>query len=467
MSTTGHHSNNTYRGDTQLFIDGDTLLSREGTTQGDPLAMAMYAIGILPLINQLNPLPAKQAWFADDATAEGQIQHLHDWWTSLNHNGPSFGYHANPAKTWLIIKAEHLPSATKLFQGTGVNITTNGKRHLGAALGSRSFVESYMQDKVGQWVDIIKNLSVIDRTQPHAAYSAFIHGLSSKWIYFLCTIPDTADLLVPLDEVINTHFIPALTGCQSVCDTERQLLALPTCLGGLSLTIPSKTALFEHTSSLKVTAPLTALIVRQSPTYSIETITNQRRMKLEVRQMRRDQQNTTAEELMLELSAQQKRAMELGKEKGASSWLSALPIEDHGFALHKGDFRDALCLRYGWQPSNLPSRCACGASFTMEHALSCPTGGFPTLRHNEVRDFTANIMSEVCHDVCIEPQLQELSDEPLHHATSIRDDGAHLDMRAHGFWGDRSRRSFFNVRVFNPNAPSNWKLKLNSAYRRH
>ena len=324
-----------------------------------------------------------------------------------------------------------------------------------------------MQHKVSQWVDIIKNLSVIARTQPHAAYSAFIHGLSCKWMYFLRTIPDTADLLVPLDEVINTHFIPALIGRQSVCDTERQLLALPTRPGGLGLTVPSKTALFEHTSSLKVTAPLTALIVQQRPIYSVETITNQRRMKLEVTQMRRDQENTTAEELMLELSAQQKRAMELGKEKGASSWLSALPIEDHGFALHKVDFRDTLFLRYGWQPSNLPSRCACGASFTMEHALSCPTGGFPTLRHNQVRDFTANIMSEVCHDVSLETPLQELSDELLHHATSIRDDRARLDIWAIGFWGDRSRRSFFDVRVFNPNEPSNWKLKLNSAYRRH
>ena len=119
MSTTGHHSNNTYRGDTQLFIDGDTLLSREGTTQGDPLAMAMYAIGILPLINQLNPLPAKQAWFADDATAGGQIQHLHDWWTSLNHNGPSFGYHANPAKTWLIVKQNIYPLQRRYFKAQG------------------------------------------------------------------------------------------------------------------------------------------------------------------------------------------------------------------------------------------------------------------------------------------------------------------------------------------------------------
>ena len=41
--------------------------------------MAMYAIGILPLIQQLSASPATQAWFADDATAGGHIQHLHEW----------------------------------------------------------------------------------------------------------------------------------------------------------------------------------------------------------------------------------------------------------------------------------------------------------------------------------------------------------------------------------------------------
>ena len=72
---------------------------------------------------------------------------------------------------------------------------------------------------------------------------------------------------------------------------------------------------------------------------------------------------------------------------------------EHGFALHKGAFRDALCLRYGWRPPLLPSQCICGKSFTVEHALSCPFGGFPTIRHNEVRDITTHLLSDVCHNV--------------------------------------------------------------------
>ena len=63
-------------------------------------------------------------------------------------SGPSYGYFVNPGKTWLIVKPQHERDAKELFSGTGIGITSEGKRHLGAALGSRSFLESYISDKV-------------------------------------------------------------------------------------------------------------------------------------------------------------------------------------------------------------------------------------------------------------------------------------------------------------------------------
>ncbi len=150
------------------------------------------------------------------------------------------------------------------------------------------------------------------------------------------------------------------------------------------------------------------------------------------------------------------RALKATSEKGSSSWLPTLLIAEQGFALHKGAFRDALCLRHGWHPSNLPVNCDCGKPFSVEHALSCPHGGFPSIRHNEV-----------CHSVGTEPTLQPLSQEQLTHKTANRDDGAHLDIVAESFWGCDRQLAFFNVRVFNPFAPSHRNTPLAQCYRRN
>ena len=40
---------NTYRQPSFLFVGGEVLISKEGTTQGDPLAMPMYALATFPL----------------------------------------------------------------------------------------------------------------------------------------------------------------------------------------------------------------------------------------------------------------------------------------------------------------------------------------------------------------------------------------------------------------------------------
>ena len=76
------------------------------------------------------------------------------------------------------------------------------------------------------------------------------------------------------------------------------------------------------------------------------------------------------------LTEDEKYAIKLAKEKGASCWLNALPLKKDHFDLTKSEFRDGIALRYGWEPVKLPSNCACNERFTVSHALHCPKGGY-------------------------------------------------------------------------------------------
>ena len=194
----------------------------------------------------------------------------------------------------------------------------------------------------------------------------------------------------------------------------------------------------EFDYSRQISGPLISCILRQDTSYSPEVLNAQLTAKSEVGRQRRENLNSSSSSLYNTLPQDLKRAVDLATEKGASSWLSTLPIQEHGFALHKAAFHDAVALRYGWIPSNVPVECACGKSFSVEHALSCAKGGFPSLRHNEVRDITASLISEVCSNVCTEPTLNPVSGQnlPLQQCS----DGA-------------LQLTFFDVRVFNPLAP--------------
>ena len=159
--------------------------------------------------------------------------------------------------------------------------------------------------------------------------------------------------------------------------------------------------------------------------------------------------------------------MVLAQEKGVSTWLTSLPLEEFIFSLHKEAFRDVIALRYGWLPSNTPTNCKCRTSFSIEDVLSCPKRWLPSIRHNEVRDTVGGWLTEVCSDVCIEPHLQPITGEVLTGASANTEDGARLDIAANGFWGGQYERSFFDVRVFNPHAPSNRQQTLASTYKKH
>jgi len=154
------------------------------------------------------------------------------------------------------------------------------------------------------------------------------------------------------------------------------------------------------------------------------------------------------------------------QEVGASNWLTTLPIKAKGFSLNKQEFTDALAIRYGWSMDGLPQHCTCGSPSDSNHAMICNMGGFMVIRHDEVRDLTAQMLREVCHDVRVEPDLLPTGGRNLDHRTVNTADDARVDISARGFWA-RGQRAFFDVRVFNPMAPSNRGLDLRAVHLRH
>ncbi|KAL9968618.1 hypothetical protein ACROYT_G020730 [Oculina patagonica] len=159
------------------------------------------------------------------------------------------------------------------------------------------------------------------------------------------------------------------------------------------------------------------------------------------------------------------RAIDLATEKGASNWLTVLPLKDMGYNLNKGEFRDAVKLRYDWEIDDKPTVCVCGDAFTIDHAMICRRGGFIIQRHNELRDLEADLLKMVCNDVEIEPVLQELTGERLPSGANTTPD-ARLDIHARGFW-EKQRSAFFDVRVCHPNADSYKDQTPKQIYRNH
>ena len=206
---------NTYLDNSWLFIDGQCMLSKEGTTQGDPLAMAMYAIGTQPLIRRLHGI-ANQVWYADDSAAGSRLERLRQWWNILEEAGPLYGYFPNGSKIHILVKPRYAEAAMKMFEGTGISVSTAGERYLGGAIGAASFIQQYIERKVNVWVREIEKLSKFAETQPHAACAAFTHGLSSRWNYLLRVTDwealSSTEILQPLENAIQSLFIPALSG---------------------------------------------------------------------------------------------------------------------------------------------------------------------------------------------------------------------------------------------------------------
>ena len=226
-------------------------------------------------------------------------------------------------------------------------------------------------------------------------------------------------------------------------------------------------------ASLDITAPQVNSPVTQSSCIPAQELMEER--KCEINAQRRTATKSRIDRTDKLLSSDLLQVVQQTRDKGASStWVNAIPIEEHGLPLNKQEFMDSLCIHYNLPLPNLPSYCACGEIFTVNHMLSCKKGGFIAQTHDTIQDLLTSHISKVCRNVETEPLLQPLNNEVFNLQTTVISREVRLDMKAGGFWTPQVA-AFFNVRVTHVNSRSNqgkhtatiFKLQENEKKRKH
>ena len=80
---------------------------------------------------------------------------LRSWWDSVVTYGPFLGYYAKPDKSWLIVKEQYYEQAQIIFADTQINITKDGRKQLGACIGTPEFIQEYVNGKVDNLVFMV------------------------------------------------------------------------------------------------------------------------------------------------------------------------------------------------------------------------------------------------------------------------------------------------------------------------
>ena len=333
---------NCYGVPARLFVAGGAeISSSEGTTQGDPIAMPAYGVGILPLLEkikpELNPEKTKHVAYADDLGGGSKLSKLRDWWDRCEEHGPAMGYYPKASKSWLVVKEEEKENAEEMFRGTNIKITTEGRKYLGGFVGKVEGAEKYVSELVEEWVAEMENLSKVARSEPQAAYSLFTSGFRHKITYFIRVIPNLQEVLKPLDDVIDNKFIPAITEGHFCSTIERQLFTLPVRLGGMGIPIFSELSGIEYANSRNATAELRSKIVQQDNQYEINMVRD-REINNTITKAKDELERNKLKEIRKEMNRELIRANDLAQLKGASAWLNALPLRNEGYTLNKREF---------------------------------------------------------------------------------------------------------------------------------
>jgi hypothetical protein len=215
-----------------------TIFSKEGVTQGDPLAILL-----LPLIRALkDELPdVNQPWYADDAGAGGKFAGISSYFEKLQEKGPRRGYFPEPSKSILVVQEHNKAAAEIAFKDLGFTIVT-GTRYLGGFIRSADDQSDWVNSKTTDWSKAVGELSQVAARFPQSAYAGLQKSLQQEWQFLQRVTDGLGEEFRGIEEALSTKFLPALFGVAETDGTLRQLACLPVKKSGLAIPDPTTTA---------------------------------------------------------------------------------------------------------------------------------------------------------------------------------------------------------------------------------
>ena len=362
---------NTYRSFASLFsADADEVIfSREGTTQGDPLAIFFYGVSLLPLLRKLNdPNKVLQNWYADDSAAITKLKKLEISLKNLIEEGPAFGYFPEPSKSFVVVDKQYAEEAHHIFDKYSITIV-EGKRLLGVFIGDVNEKVIYLKKKELEWVDKIEKLSFVAKTEPHCALSGLTKSIQAEWNFSHRVLGGSSQLIQPLEHLLMEKYLPAILGTSSFSSMERRLFCLPARKGGLGVSNPTSFADESYNTSREAVTVLYDAIVDQHGFLHEDHRKQMSRSPKKRHRIMEEKHEEMLKKFLNELPADQVRAVKRLNEGSLSAWLTALPIAAENFDLSEVEFRDALSVRYNKNLIASPTFCdGCQSPFALRHA---------------------------------------------------------------------------------------------------
>lgn len=160
------------------------LHSREGITQGDSLSMLLYGLTLVPLAKIIREATDQviQPWYAGDMAMAGPASKIKIAMNLLMKYGPDRGYFPEPDKSVLVCIDELKRKACSQVLGDYEFKGPPYARYLGGFIGDRAYLGDWLRPKILAWESKLHVFSMVAKTEPQAAYSAFTISLQNDWL---------------------------------------------------------------------------------------------------------------------------------------------------------------------------------------------------------------------------------------------------------------------------------------------